>query len=161
MARVVRMRTGLVGAVECVAAHNTIVQPHNWLFRILQETVSDDTHIFYAAQDCEVVNNIFYFERADLSTWVNIGANTQPATFTYRNNLWYAYDDPAQSRPSQITPGANAVIGLDPGLTAPHSDDVTLATGSPARGAGVSQTWLTHGLGGGAFTDPPNIGARE
>ena len=44
--------------------------------------------------------NLVYFERADLSTYVNIGPDTAPETFTFANNLWYARDNPAQSEPS-------------------------------------------------------------
>jgi hypothetical protein len=150
-----------VGATGCVAAHNTIVAPETWLFRILQETVTDAEHAFAPCGDNEVTNNVFYFSRAELSTSVNIGANTAPGTFLYRNNLWYAYDDPAQSAPAQVTPGAGAVLGADPLLAAPLQGDVTPAPSSPARGAGAPQPWLAHGIGGGPFASPPPIGAHE
>ncbi|MHC4473337.1 MAG: right-handed parallel beta-helix repeat-containing protein, partial [Planctomycetota bacterium] len=83
-----------VGAVDCVAAHNTIVTPDNWLFRILMENTGDQDHAFLETADCEVTNNLWYYDRSDLrSEYVNIGANTRPDTFAYRNNLWFAHDD--------------------------------------------------------------------
>ena len=150
-----------VGAVDCVAAHNTILAPHTWLFRILQETTSQGGYVFEETRDCEVTNNLFRFERADLSTWVNIGANTRPETFRYRNNLWFAWDDPAQSQPAQVSGETGGIYGADPLLANPAALDVTPAAGSPARGAGAAQTWLGAGIGGGCMADPPTIGARE
>jgi PKD repeat protein len=151
-----------VGAVDCVAAHNTIVTPGNWLFRILMENTGDQNHAFLETADCEVANNIWYYDRSDLrSEYVNIGANTRPETFTYRGNLWYAYDDPSVSQPDQVTGETDAIVGIDPELTDPLSGDITLSSTSPALGAGVSQTWILGGLGGGCFEDPPNVGARE
>ena len=87
-----------VGAVDSLAANNTIIDPENWLLRILQETVSDGTYAFLPSGNNTVVNNLFYFDRGNLSTYVNIGPNTAPGTFTFSNNLWYAHDDPAQSQ---------------------------------------------------------------
>jgi hypothetical protein len=145
-----------------VAAHNTIVQPHSWLFRILQEKTTDLNHEFLETRDCEVTNNLWYFDRSDLrSEYVNIGPNTRPDTYTYRNNLWYAFDDPSRSRPDQVTTETGGIVGLDPLLGDPHAGDILPSVTSPARGAGAAQTWISGGIGGGCYSDPPNIGARE
>ena len=45
------------------------------------------------------VNNLIVLNAAEISTVVNVGANTSPATFIFGNNLWFALD-----RPSAWTP---------------------------------------------------------
>lgn len=41
-----------VGCVDCVVANNTLIEPGKWVFRILQESVSDEEHDF--------ANNLWY-----------------------------------------------------------------------------------------------------
>lgn len=88
-----------VGCVECVVAHNTIVDPGVWLFRILQETTSQGGFEFEPARDGFLANNIFYFERGQIRSDVNIGPNTMPETFALSNDLWFAHDRPTASAP--------------------------------------------------------------
>jgi len=41
------------------------------------------------------VNNLIVLNTADIRTFVNVGANTAPETFTFANNLWWAMDEGA------------------------------------------------------------------
>jgi hypothetical protein len=145
-----------VGCVDCVAINNTIVRPHNWIFRILQETTSQGEFMFLPSGGGVFRNNLVYFERADLSTYVNIGGDTDPASFSFASNLWYAFDDPNQSNPGGDLPTAESggIVGQDPLLTDPASGDFTLQPGSPAAGAALDRAGV-------CFADPPSIGAYE
>jgi hypothetical protein len=150
-----------VGCVDCLAANNTIVDPTRWIVRVLQETVTTSTHMFLPAQGGQMVNNLVYFSHASLSTHVNVGANTQAATFTFRNNLWYAHDMPAQSMPSLPAAETAGIYGQDPRLVAPASGDYALMAGSPAAGAGTRLANVAGDAGGRCYLDPPSLGAFE
>ncbi len=150
-----------VGAVDSLAANNTIINPENWLLRILQETVSDGTYEFLPSGDNAVINNLFYFARGDLSTYVNIGPNTAPETFTFSNNLWYAHDDPGQSQPSLPVGETDSVVGEDPLFHNPAAGDYHLQSGSPAIARGISLAGVVEDYDGFAYSAPPSIGAFE
>jgi hypothetical protein len=126
-----------VGCVDCLAAHNTVVDPQRWLLRILQETTSEGNYVFLECQNNAVVNNLFFFDCDALSTYVNIGPNTRPETFTFSHNLWYAHDDPARSEPDLPVEETGGVVGQDPLLVDREGGDVHVLPGSPAIDAGV------------------------
>ena len=152
-----------VGCVDCTVVNNTFVDPENWLFRILQETVSSPPHEFLPAQNGLYANNLVYFERGTLSGEdVNVGGNTDAGSFVFRNNLWYAHDNPAASAPATL-PAADmaSVVGQDPALQAPASGDFSIAAQSPAAGKGQSGLGVDADFTGACFEDPPSIGAHE
>ena len=117
--------------------------------------------MFLPAQGGLFVNNVVYFSRASLSTYVNVGANTEAATFMFRNNLWYAHDTPAQSMPSLPADEAAGIYGQDPRLVAPATGDYAIAAGSPAAGAGARHPAVTGDFDGRCYLDPPSAGAFE
>jgi hypothetical protein len=153
-----------VGAVNCTVSSNTIITPHNWILRILQETTSSGGYTFAPCGNNLFENNLVYFDRSDLSTYVNIGANTAPTTFTFRNNLWYAYDNPAASAPNLPVPETNGVRGLNPQLASPlpvaNGDYKPSATGPAAR-AGRGPALITGEFTQLCYANPPTIGAYE
>lgn len=151
-----------VGCVDCLAAHNTIVSPSRWLIRILQETVSGSGYVFEPCRDNAVVNNIFFFERAVISTHVNVGANTSPETFSFAGNLWFAFDDPARSAPSLPAAESGGLSGQNPAFENASGGDYHLGAGSPAAGSGMSWPGTTDAdLDGRCFRTPPSRGAYE
>jgi hypothetical protein len=152
-----------VGCVDCLFAHNTIINPHNWFLRILQETVTGGGYEFLPAQNGSWVNNIFYFARGDLSGQdINIGANTAPMTFTVSNNLWYAHDNPSASSPLFLpVTETGAVIGQDPGLTDVPVGDYHIGPSSPAAGQGTTLPGIAGDMDGACYAMPPSIGAFE
>jgi len=150
-----------VGCVECVVADNTLVTPHNWLIRILQETTSTEQYEFLPCGDNVFKNNLVYFDRSDLSTYVNIGPNTAPETFTFTNDLWYAYDNPSQSEPTLPVEETDGIYGQDPLLADPSNGDFDLNPASPAVGAGSSPASVVGDYDGVCYRDPPTLGAFE
>ncbi|MCB9755937.1 MAG: hypothetical protein H6713_38945 [Myxococcales bacterium] len=152
-----------VGCVDCLAANNTIDTPHNWVLRILQEKTSTPEHEFLPASGGRLVNNLIYFDRGDLSTYVNIGPNTDAPSFSFTTNLWYAYDAPGQSNPGGDLPAPEqgGIYGVDPLLGDPGGGDYSIDLASPAAGAGTTIDELTRDVVDVCYLDPPAIGARE
>ncbi len=147
-----------VGCVECLAANNTIVNPGNWLLRILQETTSLSGYDFLPASDCTFINNLVYFSRSDISTYVNIGPATAPSTFVFTTNLWYAHDSPGDSEPTNLpVTETGGLYGLDPGFT----NGWEIGPSSPAAGAGTPVAGVTGDMLGRCYASPPSIGAYE
>jgi len=146
-----------VGCVGCVVAHNTIVDPDNWIIRILQETVSDGTYTFEACRDGVFTNNLVSFSRSGISTYVNIGPNTASDTFTFTTNLWHAWDNPPLSQPTLPAAETGGIYGLDPLLDADHR----ISPSSPAAGAGTPTPWTSGDLDGLCYGAPPSVGAFE
>jgi hypothetical protein len=108
------------------------------------------------------VNNLVYFDRGLLSTFVNTGGGTLPATFSISTNLWYAHDAPGSSTPSGLPVAETGGIhGSDPLFRDRTGGDHSLLAGSPARGAGTALPELTADLGGVCYGTPPSIGAHE
>jgi hypothetical protein len=151
-----------VGCVDCLAANNTIVDPLRWVVRILQETTSTPEYLFLPASDGRFLNNAVYFARADLSTYVNVGPDTDAASFEFSNNLWYAHDTPADSEPDSLpSPETASVYGMDPAFADVAGDVVSIAATSPLAGAGQALPEVTGDLAGACYADPPSIGALE
>jgi hypothetical protein len=150
-----------VGCVDSIVANNTIITPHNWILRILQETVSSGEFTFLPCGDNTFNNNLVYFDRSDLSTYINIGGNTAPATFTFAHNLWYAYDNPGASTPNLPVPEKNGIYGVNPQLADPPAGDYHITETSPAAGAGQSPPPKSADYEGDCYFDPPSIGAFE
>ena len=146
-----------VGSVRVNVVNNTIIDPENWVMRILQETV--DINRFLPCGDNSFINNIIYFDNT-LSTFVNIGPNTDAPSFEFKNNLWYNYVNPSNSTPNLPAVETDRIVGLDPLFVA--ADDYSLMENSPAVDKG-SVTNYTHDYEGNAVPQGSaiDIGAFE
>ena len=151
-----------VGCDTCVFANNTIIDPQNWIARILEENTS-----LSAGHDGYFINNIIVFNTADINgyTYVNVGPNTRPETYTFGWNLFYAKDDDSFTGPTYrdgVPDEINSIIQQDPQLTDANGEDYTISTGSPAQGAGTD---APRGVVGDynqvSYENPPSIGAFE
>lgn len=150
-----------VGTVHSLVANNTIIEPTRWVLRILQETVSSGGYTFLSCGSNQFVNNLIYFDRSQISTFVNVGADTDAASFRFANNLWYAFNQPGQSQPSLPVAETNGVYGLAPLFVDAAAGDFAVATNSPAaaKGQRLPKVWadnLEH-----CYANPPSIGAFE
>jgi hypothetical protein len=150
-----------VGAVNSLAANNTFIQPTRWLMRILQETVSSGGYTFLPCGQNQFINNLVYFDRSQISTYVNIGANTDAASFEFANNLWYAFNQPNQSQPTLPAPETNGVYALNPLFHNPTAGDHSVATNSPATGKGRKLPNVRADMRERCYSAPPTIGAYE
>jgi len=126
-----------VGVDGAVFRFNTVYLPGRWALRILQETRAEG---FVPCRNVEVSDNLIVFH-AD--RWaeggVNTGSGTEPASFRFARNVWYAADAPARTRASVRLPTAEAdgVYGEDPRLVDPEAGDYGVKPGSPAARAGA------------------------
>ncbi len=143
-----------VGCVRVKVVNNTIYEPENWVIRILQETTEPG---FLSCSDNEFRNNIIYLSQ-DL-TEVNIGPNTQPATFIFTNNLWYNASSNSWSPALPVT-DSNQVLG-DPLLNNPTQEDFSIPPSSPAVGAGINLPEPLSDFVMNSYYAPPSIGAFE
>jgi len=161
------LRTGsapvaFVGCNTCVFANNTIIEPQNYVARILEENTNR-----IAGHDGYFINNLLVFNVADLNGWsyVNVGSNTQPSTYTFGWNLWYSLDDPIFSGPvyrGGVPSEVGAVVQEDPLLYSIVDGDYHIPVGSPAQGNGRDvPSGAVGDFDRSPFADPPSIGAFE
>jgi hypothetical protein len=150
-----------VGAVDSLVANNTIVEPGRWVMRILQETVSSGGYTFLPCSSNQFVNNLVYFNRSQISTPVNIGANTDAASFKFANNLWYAFNQPSQSQPTLPSLEINGVYALNPVFADAASGNFSVTTNSPAAAKGRRLPGVSADLLKRCYANPPTIGAFE
>jgi hypothetical protein len=156
-----------VGCVDCLAANNTVYLPTTRIIRILQETVSDETYTFLPASNGNVVNNVFFFTRAQVENdgrAINIGADTSADTFTYTNNLWYASDDVDASEPASAYGGATVngtLAAEDPAFADGPGGNFTIESSSPAAAAGVDLEGVPVDNYRACYASPRAVGAFE
>ena len=150
-----------VGCVDCVVANNTIIDPEDWFFRVLQETTTVAPYAFYPCKDSAFVNNLVYFDRQQLkSTDVNVGSNTDPDSFFFGNNLWFAHDG-GDSQPDLPGPEIDGQVGVDPLLQDPANEDYAITLASPAARSGAPMIGVLNDFTQAPFLAPPAIGAFE
>jgi hypothetical protein len=150
-----------VGAVNSLVANNTIIKPQRWVLRILQETVSRGGYTFLPCGSNQFVNNVAYYDRSRLSTHVNNGANTDAASFTFANNLWYAFDQPERSKPILLSAETDGLYGQDPLFLNASNHNFSLGTNSPAVGKGKRLPGVQADNRERCYSNPPTIGAFE
>ncbi len=119
-ARDVSIRDNVIKGSPCACAFvgvdgasftgNQILFPEKWIFRILQETNEAG---FVASRNVLISDNSIAFRRAQVSVEVNVGANTQPETFQFSKNRWFAEDRPDRSKPRLPTEETDGVYGID------------------------------------------------
>ena len=100
-----------VGVDGADFSRNTILFPTQWIFRILQETREPG---FAPCRNVRITDNRIVFRRGDLRSDVNIGTDTEPQTFVFEGNRWFAEDKPKASRPSLPTAEKDGQYGQDP-----------------------------------------------
>lgn len=148
-----------VGTTNSLVANNTIIDPKRWIVRILQETTSTQGYNFAPCGQNRFLNNLIYFNGAQISIAVNVGANTDPQTCEFANNLWFDHNAPDRSRPTLPLPETNGLYGLDPHFTDVAAGDYSLAAGSPALGKGKKLSNVRADLQGRCYDDAVTMGA--
>ena len=100
-----------VGTVNSVVNHNTFINPEKWCIRILQE---NNHERLAKCSNNTISNNIFYFSNISANPVINIGPNTFPETFEFRNNLWYNHENPSWNNLNLPSSGVNQIVGQNP-----------------------------------------------
>ena len=78
-----------VGVDGATVRNNFIVGPRRWILRILQENTAD--HLV-RCRNGRFERNLVIFDSGELRTAVNVGAGTQPETFSLHGNSWRCSD---------------------------------------------------------------------
>jgi hypothetical protein len=103
--------TAFVGVDGGEFSNNTILFPTKWIFRILQENTATG---FVPCRNVLIKNNKIVFRRSQVQTEINIGTNTEPKTFKFEGNYWFAEDKPTASKPTLPSVEIGGVYGVDP-----------------------------------------------
>jgi len=114
-----------VTSVDCAVRRNTFIYPAKWVMRILQEQPTDR---FKPCQNSSFENNLVVFDKR-VRTFVNIGSNTKPETFTFRQNAWFCAD--AARRPSLPSKEIKGVYQIDPKLDNPETPAMKIKSMDP------------------------------
>lgn len=160
------LRTGdtalaFVGCERCLFAHNTIVEPHRYVARILHENPNRA-----AGTNGAFLNNLIVLRAGELKRHpVDAEPGARPETFTFASNLWYALDRRGYRGPrfgEGIPPETGSIVQRDPLLADRRAGDYRLRPGSPAIGAGqpLSESGGVD-FDGRQYADPPSVGAFE
>ncbi len=147
-----------VGCQEVKVIHNTIIQPEKWILRILQE--SSDTSFYKSCANNTFANNIVVVNNS-LSTDVNIGPNTLPATFKFKNNLWYHLQNASWRGPVLPVMEMNGILQKDPLFVNVAGGNYHLNSNSPAIGKGLYFPESSKDFDSKTYLNPPSIGAFE
>lgn len=132
------------GCIECLAAHNTIIDPQGHVLRLLEE--HPDREI---GRDGRFINNVVVFKAKDVRELVSAAAESRPQLFAMSGNLWYARDrgeTPGPTHDRRFPSDDPALMGVDPGFVDPAAGDYHLRDGSPAAAAGLGSIQLEGGL---------------
>lgn len=120
-----------VGVDGAVVRFNTIVNPGNWVLRILQESSDAD---FVKCRNGVFSNNLIIFRSSQWrSGGVNVGPGTSPETFQFERNFWFCQDQADMSKPHLPVPERAGTYGVDPMLDA----DFQVRSGSAAKHVGA------------------------
>ena len=114
---------------------NTVYMPTRWPLRILQE--NKDASMVPSRRGV-VIDNIWYGGPAITS--INVGSDTDGASFSFARNWWYRSDAPGRSKPGLPSAETAGVCGIDPGFVNASAGDFRLKPGSPARAYGAYAT---------------------
>ncbi len=147
-----------VGCIQTDVVNNTIYLPDKWVLRILQETV--DTTRFFPCSNNTFRNNLIVIDNA-VNVVCNIGPNTKPETFTFSNNLWFHQQQPGWTGPALPAEDSDNIVGEDPLLADPLSEDFTPDILSPAMGNGFPVFDPESDFFRNTFNLPRSIGAIE
>lgn len=126
-----------VGVDGAIVRHNTIYRPGRWVLRILQET--RDT-AFVPSRNGRFTDNVIAYRTDELNSAVNVGEGTDPKSFVFSDNVWFAIDQPTASvqvKRALPTPEVSGRYGIDPHFEDAEKGDLRLQERSPARPAGA------------------------
>lgn len=100
-----------VGVDGAEFTNNTILYPEKWIFRMLQETSAAG---FVPCRNVLVKDNRIIFRRRQVQTEVNVGGGTEPESFRFAGNRWFAEDRPQASKPRLPVAEQGGIHGVDP-----------------------------------------------
>ncbi|MFT4688670.1 MAG: right-handed parallel beta-helix repeat-containing protein [Verrucomicrobiia bacterium] len=116
-----------VGSSDCTVRFNTIRNPTKWIARILQESTASE---FVPCRNGSFTDNLIVFQAERVRVAVNVGSGTNPQSFTFARNAWFASDRQDRSRPTLPVRESDGIYGVDPG---PSNPQIATHHGAGAR----------------------------
>jgi hypothetical protein len=126
-----------VGVDGASVRFNTFYRPRKWLARILQETRGEG---FVPCRAGRFTDNLVVYRASELAVAVNVGPDTDPASFEFARNFLYCEDEPTRARPAFPVPELSPAGGRDPQFRDAARSDLRLLEASPARAFGA-EAW--------------------
>lgn len=114
-----------VTSIDCVVRQNTFIFPEKWVMRILQEQPTDN---FKSCQQGVFEANLIVFDKR-VKTFVNVGPNTKPETFSFRQNAWFCTD--GNRRPLLPSKEMEGIYQIDLILENAETPDLTVKSKNP------------------------------
>ena len=90
---------------------NTVLYPEKWIFRILQENTAEG---YARCRKVLVKDNRIVFRRSQIQIEINVGGGTEPESFRFEGNHWFAEDRPRASKPQLPSEEKGGTYGVDP-----------------------------------------------
>ena len=82
-----------------------------------------------------------------VKTFVNVGGNTEPDTFTFRNNAWFDIDNPERGPSGLPVAESGSVVRVDPQFAEPESFDFTVQSTDPRlKGIGAGRVPISGAI---------------
>lgn len=122
-----------VGVDGATVRHNTIHQPGKYVVRILQENTAER---FAKCRNGVFERNLIVFDPAHVSISTNIGPNTTPESFIYRDNAWVSSDG-RMRKPRHDIKEENATTNLKPAFLDEKTSDFRQRVSSPTKAFGA------------------------
>jgi hypothetical protein len=104
--------------------HNTFYSQEKWVLRILQE--NPDPRFKPCANGVFEDNVVVYDDRVQVA--VNVGAGTNPSSFSFNGNAWHNSGGDGPARPQLPVEDAEGVYDLDPDLAHAGEADMRIAS---------------------------------
>jgi hypothetical protein len=114
-----------VTSTDCVVRQNTFIHPRKWIMRILQEQPTDK---FKPCRKGIFESNLIVFDKR-VRIFVNVGRNTDPASFIFRKNAWFCSD--GNRRPSLPAKETDSIYQVDPQLENAGQFDIKIKSKDP------------------------------
>lgn len=157
------------GVQDSLIANNTFINPEGNRPYAINFGHTEATSQFLPNRNNTIINNVFYVKQANLDLYQNGGllnmsdsAFIDTATMTFKNNLWYTWDDPSKSQPDifysyGLSDFSGEIWGEDPML----NEDFIPMSGSPLIDAGIYDSRVIKDFEGNNYGNPPSIGAYD
>ena len=143
-----------VGAINSEVVNNTIIKPERWAIRILQENKGAG---FLPCSNNKLSNNIVITESVQPA--INIGGDTDAASFTFSNNLWFNPKNSLWTGPQTPVKELNQILNKNPML---KENSFEPEANSPVLGRGQYLKHPESDFAGNHFdTKNRSIGALE
>lgn len=146
------------GCIECLAAHNTIIDPQGHVVRLLEE--HPDRAI---GRDGRFLNNIVTLRMQDIMGFIHFDDSSAPEAFISGWNLWAARDSDLLSHlrdDCRFLTERSSLFAFEVGFINPSKGDYRPSQASPANSSGhfMDNIGLLD-FEARPFPEPPTIGA--